>query len=152
MIKTLHGHSIVKSKRIISLLGFNLTFFDIKELNEHDMILGEQGLRQMEAKLDFSEYKIYYKNPNKHKINYTNQCQYYEKEINSLMKENELISEKLPFTTTIQATVRTKTDEPIWTKQYPYPYADKDFVDKEIENLLDNNIIEKSFSPTFFFR
>lgn len=146
-IKTLHGHSTVKYKRVVNLLGFDLTFYEIRELDEHDMILGEQGLRQMEAKLDFSEYKIYYKNPNKHKINYTNQCQYYEKEIKSLMKENELISEKLPFTTTIQATVRTKTDEPIWTKQYPYPYADKDFVDKEIENLLDNNIIEKSFSP-----
>lgn len=58
MIKTLHGHSIVKSKRIISLLGFNLTFFDIKELNEHDMILGEQGLKQMKATLNFSKYKI----------------------------------------------------------------------------------------------
>lgn len=36
VIKTLQGYSIVRSKRIISLLGFDLTFFNIEELNEHD--------------------------------------------------------------------------------------------------------------------
>lgn len=61
--------------------------------------------------------------------------------------QNESISEKLPFTTMIEATIRTKTDEPIWTKQYPYPYADEEFVDSEIKKLLENDIIEKSFSP-----
>lgn len=47
----------------------------------------------------------------------------------------------------IEATVRTKTNEPIWTKQYPYSYADKEFVNNEFKKLLENNIIEKSFSP-----
>lgn len=145
--KTLHGYSVVKSKRIINLFGFDLTFFDIGELNDYDMILGEQGLKQIKATLNFSEYKLYYKKPKEHKINYTNNCPHYENEISRLMKQNELISEKLPFTTTIEATIRTKTSDPIWTKQYPYPYADKEFVDDEINNLLKNNIIEKSFSP-----
>lgn len=146
-IKTLHGHSIVRCKRIINLLGFDLTFFEIRELDEHDMILGEQGLKQMNAIINFSEYKIYYDNPKSHKINYTNGYQRYESEILKLMRENEAISEKLPFTTTIMATIRTKSDEPIWTKQYPYPYADKEFVDNEIKNLLENDVIERSFSP-----
>lgn len=35
----------------------------------------------------------------------------------------------------------------MWIKQYPYPYSDKEFVDNEIQNLLDNDIIEKSYSP-----
>lgn len=146
--ETLHGISIVKSKRIINLLGNNLTFFDINELKDYDMILGEQGLRQIKAKIDFFEYKISYNQSLiSHKINYTNNCSEYETEINDLMQENENISEKLPFTTTIEATIRTKNDDPIWTKQYPYPYADKAFVDSEISKLLENDVIEKSYSP-----
>lgn len=147
IIKTLHGHSVVKSKKIINLLGFDLTFFEIKELKEHDLILGEQGLAQMKAIINFSEYKIYYEKINKHRINYTNNNPHFENEIKQLMRKNECISEKLPFTTTIEATFRTKTNEAIYTKQYPYPYADKAFVDNEIQNLLENEIIEKSFSP-----
>lgn len=49
--RTLHGISIIKSKRIINILNNNLVFFDIEELNDYDMILGEQGLRQIKAKL-----------------------------------------------------------------------------------------------------
>lgn len=116
LIKTLHGYSVVRSKRIINLFGYDLTFFDIEELNEHDMILGGQGLKQIKATLDFAKYKIYYKDTKKHKINYTNNCPHYDNKISNLMKQNELISEKLPFQTTIEATIRTKTNEPIWTK------------------------------------
>lgn len=123
--KTLHGISEIKSKRIIIVLNNNLTFFDIKELNDYDMILGEQGLRQIKAKIDLFEYKIYYQKPLKkpiyyQKINYTNDCSNFETKINDLMQKNENISKKLPYTTTIQATIRTKTDNPVWTKQYPY--------------------------------
>lgn len=50
--------------------------------------------------------------------------------ISELMRKNKQISETLPFTTTIEATIRTVNEEPIWTKQYPYPYSDKEFVDK----------------------
>lgn len=66
IIKTLHGNSVIRSKRIINLLGFDLTFFDIKELSDYDMILGEQGLRQINAVLDFSKHKMYYKKIIKH--------------------------------------------------------------------------------------
>lgn len=63
------------------------------------------------------------------------------------MRINEQISETLPFTTTIEATIRTKTEEPIYTKPYPYPYSDKEFVVNEIQKLLDDGIIERSYSP-----
>jgi len=146
--KTLHGYSEVKAKRIISLLDHDLTFFEINELVDYDMILGEQGLRQIKAVLNFFEYKIYYQEPMiRHKINYTNDNPNFEKKISELMQKNEYISETLPYTTTIEATIRTKTDEPIWTKQYPYPYIDKEFVDNEVKKLLSTGVIEKSFSP-----
>lgn len=124
------------------MFGFDLTFFDIIELSEYDMILGKQGLTQMKTTLNFSEYEICYHKPREHKINYD--YPNYEKEISQIMKQNENISETLPFTTTIQATIRTKNEEPIYVKQYPYPYADKEFVDVEIQKLLKNGIIDHS--------
>lgn len=148
MPKTLHGYSIIKSKKIINLLGYDLVFFEIKELEDFDMILGEQGLREIKAQINLFEYTIHFRKPClTHKINYTNDCSEYQKEINDLMNKNEMISETLPFATTIQATIRTTTDEPTYTRQYPYPFADKEFVDKEISKLLKNGVIEKSFSP-----
>lgn len=54
---------MIKSKRIINLLGYDLTFYDIEELDEHDMILGEHGLRQIKATLNFLDYKLFYELP-----------------------------------------------------------------------------------------
>ncbi|GBP11681.1 Retrovirus-related Pol polyprotein from transposon opus [Eumeta japonica] len=72
-------------------------------------------------------------------INYTIGNDMYRERIDKLMKENN-------GTTTVEATIRTKTDEPIWTKQYPYPIADNDFVNREIDRLIKDGII-KSNSP-----
>lgn len=58
--RTLHGISVIKSKRIINILENDLTFFDIEDLIDFDMILGEQGLRQIKAQINLFEYKIYY--------------------------------------------------------------------------------------------
>lgn len=82
-----------------------------------------------------------------HKINYTNNCSKYENEIADLMQKNESMCETLPSTTTIEASIRTHNEKPIWIKKYPYPLADKEFVDKEVQKLLNNGIIERSFSP-----
>lgn len=130
-----------------------MTFFEINELTDFDMILGEQGLRQIKARLNLFEYKIYYEKQihshqiHSHQINYTNDCPKYELELQNIMNTNENICETLPFTTTIEASIRTISDEPIWSKQYPYPYTDKEFVDEEIEKLLNDGIIEEIFSP-----
>lgn len=131
--KTLHGFSRVSSKKIINVLNHDLTFFEINELIDYDMILGEQRLHQLKATINFFEYKLYYQKPiTSHKINYTNDNLKFENEITNLIEKNECISENLPVTTTIEATIRTKNEEPIYIKQYPYPYADKEFVDNEI--------------------
>lgn len=63
------------------------------------------------------------------------------------MRINEETNPILPFTTTIEATIRTKTEEPVWTKQYPYPFSDNNFINKEINKMLENNIIKPSKSP-----
>lgn len=50
--RTLHGISVIKSKRIINILDNDLSFFDISELVDYDMILGEQGLRQIKTRIN----------------------------------------------------------------------------------------------------
>lgn len=47
--KTLHGSSRLEYKQRIRLLGQDLDFVEIDELNDFDMILGEKSLRKMKA-------------------------------------------------------------------------------------------------------
>jgi len=57
-------------------------------------------------------------------------------------------NEGLPYNTTIVvATIRTVSEKPIYAKVYPYPMGVADFVNKEIQDLLKNGIIQKSASP-----
>lgn len=39
------------------------------------------------------------------------------------------------------------TEDPIYTKLYPYPMGVAEFVNKEEQNSLSNDIIQKSASP-----
>ena len=78
-----------------------------------------------------------------HKFNYSIGDKQYEEEIGKLIQENNKIG-PLPFTTTIDASIRTTTKEPIWTKQYPFNMNDTEFVNIEIEKLLNDSIIQRS--------
>jgi len=51
-------------------------------------------------------------------------------------------NEELPYDTSVVATIRT-----VSAKLYPYPMGVADFVNKEIQDLLKNGIIQKSASP-----
>lgn len=156
--KTLHGFSEVRYKQEIRLLKQNLEFFEIDKLIDFDMILGEKSLRKMKAQINFFEYKLYYSVPKDNiteekqkielqRINFTNDCDEFANEIHDLMEKNEKVYSTLPFTTTIEASIKTINDNPVWVKQYPYPMSDHEFVTNEIERLLENGIIQKSFSP-----
>lgn len=156
--ETPHGVSSVQYKQKIPLLKQCLEFFEFDKLTDFDMILGERSLKKMKARIDFHEYKLYYTvptaeenlvscEPEVHKINFTNDNPAYTNRLNELMTKNELIYPNLPFTTQIEATINTKNDDPIWVKQYPYPMSDHDFVMSEIERLLKEGIIQRSYSP-----
>ena len=133
------------------MYGHHLTFYEIRELNDFDIILGEQGLRQMKAEINLFDYRLKYKKKKtlevEPKINYTINYEKLKDQVEELMKRNNNTNGKLPFTTTIQATIKTESEDPIWTKQYPYPMSDHDFVKKEIEKLLNDGIIQPSKSP-----
>lgn len=108
------------------------------------MLLGEQELRTLKPEVHLFDYSL--KNLKEvvfkvePKINFTVNNPQYEEDIRKLMIRNVQISISLPFTTTIQATISTHTEETLWTKQYPYPIADNDFVNKEISELLTNGV------------
>uniref|UniRef100_A0AB38Z266 Polyprotein n=1 Tax=Breu errantivirus TaxID=3078398 RepID=A0AB38Z266_9VIRU len=55
--------------------------------------------------------------------------------------------EKLSCTTNIKHTINTKDDIPIHTKTYRYPQIHKAEVDKQIEQMLTDGIIQHSISP-----
>jgi len=56
-------------------------------------------------------------------------------------------NEALTFNTSVIATIRTKSDEPVYSRLYPYPMGAADFVNNEIKELLSNGITRPSRSP-----
>jgi len=56
-------------------------------------------------------------------------------------------NEALPNNTSVVATIRTISEEPIYAKLYPYPMGAADFGNSEIHDLLKDGIIQKSKSP-----
>lgn len=53
----------------------------------------------------------------------------------------------MPYNTAVEATIQTKKDEAVYSRPYPYPVSMADFVNNEVESLLRDGIIRKSFSP-----
>ena len=60
---------------------------------------------------------------------------------------SDIFSDVPQVTNIIQHTVKTKTDEPVYRKPYPLPYAIRDQVKEEIDKMLKAGIIEPSDSP-----
>lgn len=53
----------------------------------------------------------------------------------------------LPYNTTVEAKIKTLSNDAIYTRSYPYPVSMANFVNGEIESLLRDGIIQKSSSP-----
>lgn len=70
------------------------------------------------------------------------------KQLQELLSEYEDIFSDVPkVTNIIEHKVITKTDEPIYKRPYPVPYALRDKVKKEIDDMLAAGIVEPSDSP-----
>ena len=54
--------------------------------------------------------------------------------------------ERLSITTAVKTEIKTTTDDPIYTRFYPYPMTMKDEVEKQIKELLEQAIIKRSKS------
>lgn len=102
----------------------------------------------MMTQINLFDYNLkYHKNnfPNvEPKINYTINNNEFKDNVDELMKTNNNTSENMPFTTIGQASIKAKSKDLIWIKQYPYPMCDHNFVRKEIEKLNNPNKPKKS--------
>jgi hypothetical protein len=134
-----------------------------------DALLGHADLERMNAKLDYKNKILKIKDV---KIPFqilnlqTNQI--FNINVNNDLRIDHLNSEEkesittlckkfsdifysenvdLSFTNTVKHTIRTKDDEPVYTKSYRHPYAMKPEIRNQIEKLINNRIIRPSISP-----
>ena len=70
------------------------------------------------------------------------------KQLKELMVEYDDIFSDVPqVTNIIEHKVVTRTEEPVYKRAYPIPYALRDTVKKEIDDMLKSGIVEPSDSP-----
>jgi predicted aspartyl protease len=138
-VESLHGTSKIRTYYKIKIFGHELNFFELKELKHCDLILGLEGLKILNAQIDFKTNKITYckKLCKTEKINFTvnpkielNQKNKFHAIINNCIADTSL-----PFNINVEAAIRTEKKDPVWSKSYPYPFHLTDFVNKEIRRL-----------------
>jgi len=69
--------------------------------------------------------------------------------ISEYLKIFEPLSPGEAVDTRVRAEIRTSTSDPIYTKSYPYPTNMRGEVDRQIEELLRDEIIKPSKSPYY---
>lgn len=147
-VKTIHGESKITSFVKINIFNHDLCFFVLDDIGKFDIILGMDGLRRINAKIDITAFKMDY-TIKKQLLHYTIREEATEEEkstIKDLIEEN-IMGDITPFNTNVIAEIRTTSNAPIWTKQFPYPMSSRDFVNKEITKLLETGVIRESRSP-----
>lgn len=55
--------------------------------------------------------------------------------------------ERVTYTTKVMGEISTITDQPVYTRSYPYPMALKNVVEEEEDKLLKDGIIRSARSP-----
>lgn len=151
-MNTIHGGQNVSEYILMNFLSEQHMFYIVDNLKSMDVIFGTPGLRKIGAKIDMDNLKITYMKKKKEEVKPVNYIineeigKDYNLATQRIIRQNE-IREKVPYNTNVLATIRTVDNEPVWTKQYPYPMSSADFVNKEVEKLLKDGIIRRSWSP-----
>lgn len=174
-VKSINGKNSINRFCKMSLLKNVSTFYILPQLNSFDGIVGYDFLKQINAKIDIAKNLLSYYGGHENLQVVTQESintisierssdskDTISIEKSSVPKEaqtrfNSLISRhtdafaapnrSLPYNTSIKATIRTTTEDPIYTKSYPYPISATEFINKEIRSLLEDGIIQKSCSP-----
>lgn len=152
MAKTIHNTEKIDTYIRINVLSEQHIFYEVQDLGNFDMIIGMSGLRKVNATIKTKIFELQYTkktNETIERINYIINEEVetdYKNVVHRMMKENDA-NETLPYNTKVLATIRTEDEEPVWSKQYPYPMSAHNFVTKEISKLLEKGIIRPSQSP-----
>ncbi|GFN91434.1 gypsy retrotransposon integrase-like protein 1 [Plakobranchus ocellatus] len=71
-----------------------------------------------------------------------------KEEVLSILKEfPDVLTSKPGCTPTLEHSIKLKTEEPIFVKQYPLPFSAKKIIEEEVRSMLDLGVIEPSTSP-----
>ena len=160
------GKTRISHHIFLNLFGVNekLKFFILPSLKSFHGILGNDSLKQLNAIIYTSEDYMLIKNSKRVPIK-----QQISKSVNNLEAKTEHLTkdqkeklqtlckqystlfaepnEKLTYTTTVKAEIRTTNNSPIYSRSYPYPMSLKSEVEKQINKLLEDGIIRPSRSP-----
>jgi len=153
-VSSIHGFSSVKHKCMMRIFGLNAPFFLLNTLSTFGAIIGFDSLTRAGVALDFGNSVIKFANS-------TEKIKFFDCENVKFTKIDDIVvpssakrikvfstsNEALTFNTSVIATIRTKSDEPAYSRLYPYPMGAADFVNNEIKELLSNGIIRPSRSP-----
>lgn len=165
--KTATGEHEGNEYVILNFEGNNLKFYLHDFHKQFNLLLSLPTMLDMHVKIDLNKniitihnknYKIqYFENENlvhnieEIKIRTTHLNPEEKKELYKLVKEYENIfpkeTDRLTHTDTIQHRIITKDDIPIYTKPYRYPEIYKKEINEQIAKLLDDQIIQESYSP-----
>lgn len=141
----------------------DITFFVLPSLTSFDGIIGDDTLKQLKAVIDrekneltiASNKVITLKNRASSAVNFILPL---NDNISTFAKSRlEVICNKFKnlfgpvgnemVKTNVRAAIRTNTDEPIYAKSYPYPACMRDEVERQVKELLSENVIRPSNSP-----
>lgn len=151
---------------LIDILGSGnkLKFFILPTLKSFDGIIGNDSLKELGATIHTNENYMTIEHgihiPLKQHIsqsvnNVNTRTSHLNKEqnwqLNSIIKNCPNLfsepNEKLTYTTTVRGEIRTTTNNPVYSKTYPYPMALKNEVERQVNELLEDGIIRPSKSP-----
>lgn len=141
-----------------------LKFFILPNLTSFDGIIGNDSLKELKAIIHTDKgYMTIHDNIkiplNQHISETVNNIQLKTSHLNPRQKAklDKIINkcpklfadpdEKLTYTTTVKGEIKTVNSDPVYSKAYPYPICLKDEVEKQIEQLLSDEIIRPSKSP-----
>lgn len=165
--KTISGNVEITQHTLVNLFGDSaepIKFFLLPGLRTFDAILGNDTLKEFSAIIHTAQNYFTIKNGMKIPI-----YQYMSHDVNNLELRIEHLSEhqtrtlmelinshknlfadpdeRLTYTTKVLGEIRTTSNEPTYTRNYPYPMALKNVVEEEIGKLLKDGIIRPSHSP-----
>lgn len=125
-----------------------LTFFVLPGLHSFDGIIGDDTLKSLRALVDRDNNCLIISPGIKIPLLARRSLNVYP----LLDAEHPEDAKRIPppgdaVETAVRAEIRTSTDNPMYSKTYPYPANMRDEVDRQVKELLDGGIIRPSNSP-----
>lgn len=145
-------------------LNNTIDFFVLPGLKTFDGIIGDDTLKELGAIIDrknniltiSTNIEIPLHEKKSHQVNnielrdnhlLLGSRQKLQEIVSSFHTLFEPVNNTETITTEVRAEIKTTTEEPIYTKSYPYPYHMRQEVEKQISQLLADGIIRPSKSP-----